>query len=244
MNRTDSKDATESPQGDRCATRDGSADLSTAQQTPNQRRGLLAGVAAGAAAVVASACCWLPPVLIALGIGGAAGVGTFFEGARPFMLVLVAVLLLVLFRRAFSSRAACVEGEACATDAGRPRARRMFWSVAMAALVFTTYPYWGAALQGGAGAEASDAAFARAAKEGRLLEVRITGLTCAACAATARKALVALPAVEDASVDAKSGEASIVLRDGEDLDRIREEVESALRTHGYGLAPDADGRGP
>jgi mercuric ion transport protein len=100
--------------------------------------GALAWAASIGAAVVASACCWLPALLVALGVG-AAGVGAYFESLRPYMLGLLAVLLFVLYRRSYGSRAACAEGEACATDTGARRARRMFWFASAFALVLVTY---------------------------------------------------------------------------------------------------------
>jgi len=222
------------PQDDSCSQPASAPPVAT--PPAEGRRGRFALIGTIAAGIGASACCWLPPVLLALGVG-AAGVGAFFDGLRPYMLGVIAILLVVLFRRAYGRRAACAEGTACATPAGRGRARRMFWSACFAALMLTTYPYWGAALQGGSGAEAGSAAFERAAAEGRRLDVEIVGLTCEACAATARTALVALPEVEDASVDLASGKASLLLAKDADAAALRPRIDAALAEHGYHLAP-------
>ena len=48
------------------------------------------------AAMASSACCWLPLVLMGVGLS-AAGVGTFFERYRPYFLVVAVVLLGVWF---------------------------------------------------------------------------------------------------------------------------------------------------
>ena len=54
--------------------------------------GLLAQVGALASAIVASACCWLPLLLIAVGVSGSALSATF-EAWRPVLLPLPFALL-------------------------------------------------------------------------------------------------------------------------------------------------------
>jgi len=178
---------------------------------------------------------------LVLGVG-AAGVGAFFDGLRPYMLVLVGILLLVLFRRAFGSQAACADEESCATDAARKGARRNFLMATAVAIVLASYPYWSSALQGGSGPRAGGAAFAEASAQGRLLEVRISGMTCEACAATARSAIIAVSGVEDASVDAESGRASIIVQPKRKPDVVQAAVADALAPHGYALVSQPGGK--
>jgi len=59
---------------------------------PREARALLATLAALLTAVIGSACCWLPLLLIAVGFS-AAGVGSFFEQYRPYLLSITFALL-------------------------------------------------------------------------------------------------------------------------------------------------------
>jgi copper chaperone CopZ len=66
------------------------------------------------AALLASACCWLPLLLVAFGVS-AIGFSAFFESARPWLLGLTAILLaLAIYLKVRPGRMA---GECCETDA-------------------------------------------------------------------------------------------------------------------------------
>jgi mercuric ion transport protein len=82
-------------------------------------------------ALAASSCCILPVVLFSLGISGA-WIGNFTRPYRPYFLAATMVFLGTgywLVHRA--SKAACVEGEACA----RPLPNRLVKIVLLAATV-------------------------------------------------------------------------------------------------------------
>jgi len=87
------------------------------------------GVVTGA--LLASACCWLPLLLVTLGLGSF-GLGAFFESARPWFLGLTAALLVVavLLQWRAGRRVAAAE-DCCATEGGptprRSLLRRMPW---------------------------------------------------------------------------------------------------------------------
>jgi hypothetical protein len=86
-------------------------------------------------AVVGNACCWLPPLLIAVGGMGAAwheALGRF----RPLFLVLMAVQLGFGFRNAYRSHADCCP----AGDAGRTSRIRVMWGVAAVVLLLNVAP--------------------------------------------------------------------------------------------------------
>jgi hypothetical protein len=74
----------------------------------------LAGLGALLTAIVASACCWLPLVLVGLGVS-AAGMGTLFERYRPLLLgvtfALLALAWLLNYRASLGRLAACLTGK-------------------------------------------------------------------------------------------------------------------------------------
>ncbi len=107
---------------------------STAGGGPRKEKGgVLATAGAAFTAVVASACCWLPLLLIAFGFS-AAGVGSFFESYRPYFLTATFALLGVAWYFTYRSaiRSAWVRlrgkpvplsaGEACCAPEATPPA--------------------------------------------------------------------------------------------------------------------------
>lgn len=79
-------------------------------------RAILATLGAVFTAIVGSACCWLPLVLITLGFS-AAGVGSFFDQYRPFFLVAAFVLLGVAWHYTYPT----IVGRGWAHLLGRPK---------------------------------------------------------------------------------------------------------------------------
>lgn len=96
----------------------------------------------GLAALLASACCLGPLVLVALGLSGAwIGNLTLLEPYRPFLIAGALVALFFAGRRIFRPAQVCQAGEVCAV----PRARRiykiLFGIVSALVLVALVYPY-------------------------------------------------------------------------------------------------------
>ena len=81
----------------------------TTSEQPLGRKALAAG---GVAAILASACCLGPLVLVTLGFSGA-WIGNFkvFEPFRPVFLSAAAIALFVAYRRIHRPAAACKPGE-------------------------------------------------------------------------------------------------------------------------------------
>ena len=77
---------------DCCATNG----VSESEAAPRLDAGVIAQIGALASAVVASACCWLPLLLIAVGVSGGALAATF-EAWRPVLLPVTFVLLGLAF---------------------------------------------------------------------------------------------------------------------------------------------------
>ncbi|MBI2944913.1 MAG: cation transporter [Candidatus Wallbacteria bacterium] len=165
-------------------------------QTGPKTSWLLAGSVV--AAVVASACCWLPLMLVGLGLS-AAGAGAVFEQWRPLFLTLTGLLLAAGFYFAYSRERACASGEACAVPA--PRTRRLgrmgLWLATFLAIVGAAFPHYAGSLIGISDAPAAPAAGVAAGQQA----LSIGGMSCEACTAHVRKALLSVPGVLNAAVD-------------------------------------------
>jgi hypothetical protein len=77
--------------------------------------------AAVLSAILSSACCWLPLLLLAFGLP-AAGVAGYFEAVRSCFLVAAAALLAAGFYFAYLRKPACKADDTCATPS--PKLRR------------------------------------------------------------------------------------------------------------------------
>lgn len=100
-------------------------------------------LAAGAlAALLASACCLGPLVLLSLGIGGAwiANLGAL----APYRPLFIGLALLALFfagRRIFRPAADCKPGEVCAVPRVQSTYKLMFWLIAALVVVGLVFPW-------------------------------------------------------------------------------------------------------
>ncbi|MCL6507784.1 MAG: helix-turn-helix domain-containing protein, partial [Bryobacteraceae bacterium] len=84
--------AGESQPNSQGAAEDVQSSALTGRERPKEKVAFLATAGAAFTAVVGSACCWLPLLLIAFGFS-AAGVGSFFESYRPYFLTVTFALL-------------------------------------------------------------------------------------------------------------------------------------------------------
>jgi len=100
---------------------------------------LLAG---GVAALLASACCLGPLVLLAIGVSGAwIGNLAALEPYRPVFIVVAAAALVVAGRRIWRPQHACAPGEVCAVPQVRRVQKVLFGVVVALALIALVYPY-------------------------------------------------------------------------------------------------------
>jgi len=107
---------------------------------PQNGRGTLA--AGGLAAILASACCLGPLVLIALGFSGAwIGNLTVLEPYRPLFIGAALVALFFAWRRIHRPAHACKPGDKCAIPQVRGTYKLIFWIVVMLVLVALGFPY-------------------------------------------------------------------------------------------------------
>ncbi len=109
------------------------------EETRNGHGALAAG---GLAAILASACCLGPLVLLSLGIGGAWIANlTALEPYRPVFIALALLALFFAGRRIFRPAAECKAGEVCAIVPVRVGDKSLFWAVAALVLVGLTFPW-------------------------------------------------------------------------------------------------------
>jgi mercuric ion transport protein len=105
------------------------------------RSGSLA--AGGLAALLASACCLGPLVLISLGLGGAwVAQLQVLEPARPLFLGVALMALFFAYRRIYRPVAACLPGGACALPPAGRIYKILFGMVTLLVLVAFTFPYF------------------------------------------------------------------------------------------------------
>ena len=99
--------------------------------------------ASGIAAILASACCVGPLVLVTLGIGGAwiANLQAL-EPYRPILLALAIVALFFAGVRIYRPSAQCEPCAGCAQPQTRRAYQIVFWIVATLVLLALSFPYF------------------------------------------------------------------------------------------------------
>lgn len=185
------------------------------------------------AAVLSSACCWLPLLLLAFG-ASAAAVSAFFERWRPMFLVVAVALLGAGFYVVYFRKAACADG-ACEAA---PRSRRVFsqamrWLAAVLVAAFALFPKYAGTVArtfyGSRSADDSAAAIAGAA----LHRFSVEGMTCEACATTLQADLEKIDGVASARVDYANKSAEV----RSDAAGVTSIVQAAAEKHGFRATP-------
>jgi mercuric ion transport protein len=96
----------------------------------------------GLAAILASACCLGPLVLVVLGLSGAwIGNLTLLEPYRPFFIAGALVALFFAARQIFRPAQACEPGEVCAVPQTRRVYKILFVIASALVVVALVYPY-------------------------------------------------------------------------------------------------------
>lgn len=185
------------------------------------------------AAVLSSACCWLPLLLLAFG-ASAAGVSAFFERWRPALLVSAAGLLATGFYVVYRRRDSCVDG----TCVGAPRSPRtlskaILWIAALFVAAFALFPTYAGhvarALYGSRDANGPEAVVAGMPVH----HFRVEGMSCEACATTLEAELSRLDGGAAARVDYTSRTAAV----HSDAAEIVAKVRAAAERLGYRATP-------
>jgi len=157
----------------------------SSRQAVGARRGSVAAAAAVVVASLSSACCWLPLVMLGLGVS-TAGFASWIEPLRGPLLLLTAVFLLVAFVLTRRDAANPVSG------VGR-MARPMLWGSAAVAVMFAAYPSVTTWLDAG-----PPGLLTAPLSDGMAFDV--DGMTCASCATGLQSRLASIPGVREASV--------------------------------------------
>ena len=160
-------------------------------------------------ALLASACCWLPLLLAAVGVS-AAGVASRFEATRPWFLSAAALGLAFGFYALYFRTPSATGASCCETKPTRLRAwnRTMLWvaSVAVAAIAF--FPQYVGLLMRDARGAPSSSIGERSPLEGTLA-LRIEGMTCEACAIHIERELRKIAGVRSVAASYDDGKATL-----------------------------------
>ena len=110
-------------------------------QTEQNQLGMLA--AGGLAALLASACCVGPLLLVSIGLGGA-WISNLraLEPFKPIFLAIALLAMIFAYRRIFRSAADCRPGEICALPQTRLIYKVIFWLVSVLILAALAFPYF------------------------------------------------------------------------------------------------------
>ncbi|MGH2603364.1 MAG: mercuric transporter MerT family protein [Dehalococcoidia bacterium] len=110
-----------------------------------QREGVQGGgllALGGTSAILASACCILPLVLVMLGLGGAwLSVLHALQPYRWIFLSLTAIALVFAWRRLYPASVECAPGDACALPANRRAYRMLFWIIVVLVALAAVFPW-------------------------------------------------------------------------------------------------------
>jgi copper chaperone CopZ len=233
--------------------------VSAREGQAKQKGAFLATLASFFTAILASACCWLPLLLIAFGFA-AAGVGSFFEQHRLHLLCATFTLLAVawywtyratlvrawarLTRKPATAGAveACCETEAlpaatdscCATGkaVGMRFSLRQFNQVMLwiATFIILLFAQFPQSMGMLRGDRGSSTSPISVDDQQRVV-LQIEGMTCEACASTVEQALRSVPGVSAATVSYEIKQATVFLPKGEIVPR--EALLQAVRKTGY-----------
>jgi len=192
--------------------------------TPSTSRGeVIAKVGTVISAIMASACCWLPLVLLTVGVSGA-GIAATLETYRLLFIVVTFGFLGAAFYFTYRPKEAVAEGghgccapeatfgEACCAPATKGRFsimafnKVMLWVVTVLAVAFLFFPsYVSFLLASQAGENETTATSPLVSRT----TIAIEGMTCEACSVVLQKAIKGVPGVLDAKVDYKNKQAVV-----------------------------------
>lgn len=201
----------------------------------------IAGVGAVFSAIVASSCCWLPLVLLAVGVSGA-GIASTLETYRPLFIVVTFGFLAAAFYFTYRPKktAAATEHGCCATESAEaedccpPTGKRRFsimalnkvmlWVVTVLAVAFLFFPSY-VGLLFGTGNEAA------VTENMNRTVFRIDGMTCEGCATTVAQAIRQVPGVVAVDVSYENKRAVVGTQPGNPVPR--DAILAALKKAGY-----------
>jgi copper chaperone CopZ len=191
------------PMDDCCAVPSEKTQPTASQQVRAERLSILASIGAMLAGLLTSACCWLPALLAAVGVGSA-GLGAKFVPYRPFFaigaLALIGIAFAVTYRRQ--------PKEACCLTPTHKAQRFGLWVALVIVLASLGFP----TVMERFARSTSSVSSAAMPTGVRAFSFRIEGMSCPSCALAIAANLKRLPNVVDARMDFEKGEATIFYR--------------------------------
>lgn len=210
-------------------------------KSSSHRGEIIAKIGTVVSAILASACCWLPLVLLAVGVSGA-GIAATLEAYRPLFIVVTFGFLGAAFFFTYRPRkvAAEVEQDCCATETAergsccQPTSggrfnmmalnKVMLWVVTALAVGFLFFPSYVGVLFG-----TNDAA--AVTEDMNQAVFQIEGMTCEGCATTVAQAIRQVPNVVVAEVSYEKQQAIIGVANDQPVPE--QEILTALKQAGY-----------
>lgn len=206
------------------ASIDGDSNKST-----SSRGETIAKVGTILSAIMASSCCWLPLMLLAVGVSGA-GIAATLEEFRPYFMVVTFGFLGAAFYftyrpkmgtaasgtdccapQATTTADCCPSEPAALADCCTPSSghrfsmmtlnKAMLWGVTVLALAFLFFPSYVGAFLGGDGKTVTE--------DMNRVVIQLDGMTCDACAASIAEAIRDVPGVLAVEVDYAKSEATV-----------------------------------
>jgi copper chaperone CopZ len=172
-------------------------------------------------AIMASACCWLPLLLLAFGVSGA-GIAGALEAYRPLFIVLTFGFLAAAFYLTYLPRKSqATEGYCCSTaqdccavpQQGTKRRfsmmtvnKVMLWAVTLLAVVFLFFPKYVSLFLASHQAESETSATSPLVTK---TTIAVEGMTCEGCSVALQQTLKEVPGVLSAKVDYKNKQAVV-----------------------------------
>lgn len=191
-------------------------------------------------AIMASSCCWLPLVLLAVGVSGA-GIASTLEAYRLLFMVVTFGFFGAAFYFTYRPKKAVPAGEhgCCATeptsgeDCCAPAKGRfymitmnkvMLWGVTVLAVVFLLFPSYVGALFGTGDKNAVTNDMNQAV-------IKVEGMTCEGCSTTVAQAIRSVPGVQGVTVSYAKREAIVGTAPSTPIPK--NEIIAALKDTGY-----------
>ncbi|MGD9854195.1 MAG: mercuric transporter MerT family protein [Planctomycetaceae bacterium] len=209
---------------------------------PSTVRGVtIAKIGTVISAIMASACCWLPLALLAVGVSGA-GIAATLETYRPLFMIVTFGFLGAAFYFTYRPKKAAaaaghgccapeaVAGESCCPPAGGRRLnmtalnKTMLWVVTALAVAFLFFPSYVGLLFGTGDGSAITEDMQRA-------DFQIDGMTCEGCATTVAQAIRQVRGIVAVEVSYEDGQAVVGVDRTRDIPR--DEILAAVAKAGY-----------
>ena len=192
-------------------------------------------------AIMASSCCWLPLVLLAVGVSGA-GIASTLEAYRPLFMVVTFGFLGAAFYFTYRPKKVATagghgccateptSGEDCCAPATKGRFNMMtmnkvmLWGVTMMAVAFLFFPSYVGALFGTGDENAVTNDMNQAV-------IKVEGMTCEGCSTTVAQAIRSVPGVQGVTVSYAKREAIVGTAPSKPIPK--DKIIAALKDAGY-----------